>query len=570
MSPKKLYNTFIILFRMRKILCLFTVAIVLISCGKKSAESYYIPKDAIAVMYVNLESLSKKSNDVDFKNLAINKMIDDQAPKEFKDFMNTQMTAEKINATFRKEFILGFASIDRMSGFGGLILPIKDGKSFQDMIQPLLDKMPMVEKQENVGKGKAFTVYSTDEFAIGWSNETALVIGAKSYAGTALIDLTELDKSKSVYATDYYKDFFDKNKDMGLHLTSTPVGSVLNSFMSMTVGLDVDLENNNMTYYGNFEDDNIHTETKLKLNNDFKSLIGYTSWMTTDYNTSLLNAIPENPTMLVKFSMNPVALYKHVESLQNNKVLPMEVRDQLKEGIQKMNQDMKREVGMTGDDLAQVFEGSMLFALTEGKMIKDTIYSYNFYDEDAPEYEVVDKKIPYYYTAVAIKDLPKFETLMGIVKEKENLQEKGKDYYQIDSDVFVVVKNNVLFITNNELKADELFSNGKLTANLSNFTHKSNLSHTAYIYTDSNFYEMYSDLMPNASSFSPYGAVLGNLSKDSGKLYKDYFGENHYFMDVDGTETFMYTKGEGNSLVRMIMYSDAMVKQYEKLAEESY
>jgi len=553
---------------MRKILCLLTIALMITSCGKKSSESYYIPKDAIGVMYVNLASLSKKSSDVDFKNLAINKTIEDQAPKEVQDFMNTYMTAENIDATFRKEFILGFVSVDRMSGLGGLILPIKDGKSFQNMIQPMLDKMPNMTKQENVGKGKAFTVYATDEVAIGWNNETALIIGAKSYAATELIDLTELDKSKSIYATDYYKGFFDKNKDMGMHITSTPLGTVLNSLMSMTAGMDIDLENNNMTYYGSFEDDHVHTETKLKLNKDFKSLLGYTSWMTTDYNASLLNAIPENPTLLVKFSMDPVAFYKHIESLQNNKILPTEVRGQLKEGIQRMNREMKREVGMTGDDLAQVFEGSMLLALTEGKMIKDTVYSYNYYDEDAPEYEVIDKKIPYYYTAVAIKDLPKFETLMGIIIEKEDIKEKGKDYYQIDSDVFIVVKNDIFFMTNDERKADELHTNGKLAANLSNFKYKSNLSHSVYAFMDSNFYEMYSGLMPSNYSVNPYGALIGNFSKDTGKLYTEYFGDNHYFMDADGMETFTYTKGEGNSLTRIIMYSDAMVKQYAKLAEE--
>ncbi len=556
---------------MRKILCLFAIICIVVSCGKKSSESYYIPKDAIGVMYVNLASLSKKSSDVDFKDLTINKMIDEQAPKEMQDFMNTYMTAENMEATFRKEFILGFVSIDRMSGLGGLIIPIKDGKSFESMIQSMLDKMPMMEKQENVGKGKAFTVYSTNEVAIGWDNETALIIGAKSYAGTELIDLTELDKSKSIYATDYYKGFFDKNKDMGMHITSTPLGTVLNSLMSMTAGMDIDLENNNMTYYGNFEDDHVHTETKLKLNNDFKSLLGYTSWMSTDYDASLLNAIPEKPTMLLKFSMDPVAFYKHIESLQNNKVLPTEVRGQLKEGIQRMNREMKREVGMTGDDLAEVFNGSMLFALTEGKMVKDTVYTYNYYDEDAPEYEVVDKKIPYVYSAISIKDRSKFDTLMNVIMEKEApMETKGKDYYQIESDVFVVIKNDILFMTNDVSKADELHANGKLTANLSNFEHKANLSHSLYLYTDTNFYEMYSDLMPNASSFSPYGALLGSFSEDTSKLYKDYFGENHYFMDVNGTETFTYTKGEGNSLVRMIMYSDAMVKQFAKLSEQQY
>lgn len=305
---------------MRKILFLFAITCIVVSCGKKSSESYYIPKDAIGVMYVNLESLSKKSSDVNFKDLSINKIVEDTAPEEVKNFMNEYLTAENMNATFRKEFILGFVSVDRMSGLGGLILPIKDGKSFENLIQPMLSKMPELRKEENVGKDKSFTVYSTDQVAIGWNDKTALIIGAKSYAGTELIDLTTLDASKSIYATDYYKGFFDTDKDMGMHITSTPLGTVMNSLFTMVAGMDVDLENNNMTYYGSFEDDHIHTEAKLKLNDDFQSLLGYKSWMTTSYDSALLNAIPENPSMLLKVSIDPVAFYKHMEGLQDNKI----------------------------------------------------------------------------------------------------------------------------------------------------------------------------------------------------------------------------------------------------------
>jgi hypothetical protein len=113
-----------------------------------------------------------------------------------------------------------------------------------------------------------------------------------------------------------------------------------------------------------------------------------------------------------------------------------------------------------------------------------------------------------------------------------------------------------------------LYANGKLAANLSNFEHKSKLSNSVYMYMDENFYGMYSDLVPGAKSFSPYGSLIGSFSEDTGKLYADYFGENHFYMGVDGMETFTYTKGEGNSLVRMMMYSDAIVKEMAKMTEQ--
>lgn len=519
-------------------------------------------------MYVNLESLSKKSSEVDFKDLSINKIIDESAPKELQDFMNEYMTAENIDATFRKEFILGFVSVDRMSPTGGLILPIKDGASFQKMIQPMLDKMPRIKKEENVGKDGKFTVYSTGEMAIGWDNETALIIGANSFAETELIDLTNLKKSESIYETSYYKGFFDTNKDFGMHITSTPLSTLVKPLLSMVGGMDIELENNNMTYYGSFEEDHIHTETKLKLNNDFKSILGYNSWMTTHSNAALLNAIPENPPMLMKVSMNPAALYKHIESLQDNKILSAQIRGQLKQGIQQMNSQMNQVVGMNGEDLAGIFDGSMLFAVTKGKVVKDTVYTYNYYDEDAPKYNIVDKEIPNMYAAIAIKDKSNFDALMGtVMKMQRPMETKGKNYYQLEKDFFVVAKDDILFMTNDVTKADELYTNGKLAANLSSFEHKDKLAHSMYMYFSPNFPEMYTSMMPGASNFGPYGAMASGLA-DTNKLFAEYFSDNHYFMDADGMETFTYTKGEGNSLVRMIQYSDAMATQVSEMAKQ--
>lgn len=556
---------------MKKLLCLFVITCMIISCGKKSAESSYIPKDAIGVMYINLESLSKKTDNVDFKSIGINEIIANNGPRELSNFMDEFMTTENIDATFRKEYILGFVSLDRMSASGGLIIPIKDGASFEKMIQPLIKETSGMQKEENVGKNNEFTVYSIDEVAIGWNNDTALIIAGKNYAATELTDLTELSSSDNIYATDYYKSFFDTNKDIGIHITSTPLANLVNSLASMFVGADLNLNHNNIVYYTNFEDDNIHTETKLKLNEDFQSILGYKSWMTKDYDASLLNAIPKDPSFLMKTSIDPIAMYKHVEGLQNNKSLPASIRSKLKTEFDQMNAEMKNDIGFTGEEFAGIFKGSMLFALTEGKVVKDTIYPYKYKyhgqygseeDEDEePQYTVIDKKNPYMYGAIAIENKANFDIVLDkLLQEDKSLVIKEKGYIQLEKDLFLVVKDELLFITNNETKADELYANGKLTENLSGFEHKSKLSHSLYMYINPDFTDLYDDITPLFTGFSPY--ISSSNEANANKLYKEYFGENHYHMNVDGAETFTHTKGNENSLVTIIKYIDAMAKEY--------
>ncbi|WP_298513987.1 hypothetical protein [uncultured Kordia sp.] len=551
---------------MKKILYLFAIAILVVSCGQKSSESYFIPKNAIGVMYINLESLSKKSSDVDFKSLSIHKMIEENAPKEMKQFMDEHMTAENINATFRKELVLGFMSVNQMTPMGGLILPIKDAASFEKMIKPMLDQAPGIEKQEGVGKGSGFTVYSNREMAIGWDNTTALIIGAQNFAGQELIDLTNLSSDESINSANYFSSFLDKGKDMGLHISSTPLSRLAAPFL-MGSGVNMDLKNNDFVYYSTFEEDRVLTEAKLKMNDDFKEVSGYEKWMSTDYDASLLNMMPNDASMVMKFSVDPTAMYKHFEGLQDSKVFPEMAKGQLKMGLRQMNREMKREIGMTMEEVAGIFEGTMMMGMTKGVKVKDSVYTYNY---DGPEYEVYEREMPYMYVALSIKDQAKFDNILNMIMKKEApMETKGKNYFQLEKDAFLVIKDGKLFFTNNGAKADEVYNSGKLASNLSGFEHKSKMSNSMYMYMKSDFYKAYSGMLDGLNPYARYGN--GGLDMASmSDTYMQYFGDSHVTMGTDGMEMYSYTKGEGNSLVRMIMYSDALVKEMSKMMPSSY
>ena len=554
---------------MKKILSLLVVAFLLASCGTKNEESYFIPKDAVGVMYINLKTLSEKSNDLDLKNLSVNALIEDKAPKEIKEFVSEFMTSENLNNTFRKEFILGFGSFKRLSGFGGLALPIKDAASFEAFIQPMLDKMPDAEKEVNVGKDKDFTVYSIRELAIGWNNKTALIIGADKYAGAELKDLTTLNRAESILATNYFDGFFDTKQDMGLHLTSTPLGDALDGLLNAFAGVKVNLENNNLSYYGSFEKDHIHTNTNLKLNKDFTSLLGYKKWMSTSYSKSLLDALPNNPLLLAKISIDPADYFEHMTSLKDNKVLPVQVREELKKSLEKANNESEKELGMSTKDIAKIFEGSVILAITEGTKIKDTVYDYDYYTGEKT-YEIVEKNVPNMYGAVAIKDKAKFDKILTKIQEKgAPLKTISPNYYEIDKNSYMVITDDLIYFTNDVDKANEINTNGKLANNLSDFEHKDKLSHSVYFYTKGNVAELSSDFAQSLGNmynpyngYNTYGAddTMDKFKDQSIAIYDKYFSENHYFIDTNGGESFTYTKGDKNSLIQTVLYGDELAK----------
>ncbi|RAJ13412.1 DUF4836 family protein [Olleya aquimaris] len=554
---------------MKKCIYLLTITFLFVSCGTKSEEAKYIPKHAIGVMYVNVKSLSEKSEGLNFKDLKVNSLMEDKAPKELKDFMDEFMTSENINKTFRKEYILGFMTYKRLTGVGGLILPINDAESFEALIQPMIDKMPSLEKETNVGKDDAFTVYSNRELAIGWNNNTALLIGANNYAGAELKDLTTLDASETVLTTKYFNDFFDKGQDMGVHITSTPLGDAFDGLLSMFAGLDINLEDNNIAYYGSFEDDHIHTETKLKLNKDIMSLSGYKDWMSTDYNRDMLEALPKDALLVGKLSINIENLHEHFYSLRDNKTLPIEAREELRNGLKKMDRDFNKEIGMDTKAFAKIFDGSALFALTEGQTVKDSVYNYNYYT-DEEEYKIVETKTPNMFGAIGIKDKAKFDRLFSKIKDQgAPIKEISTNYYEVDRNTFMVITDSFVFFTNHANSADEVKNNGKLATNLSDFKHKDKLSHSIYLYTKENISNVVQDY---SNMFNPYGRNnfyrvddMDEFTEISGKLYDKYFGENHYYIDADGAESFTYTKGDKNSLVQTILYGDELAKAMSDL-----
>ena len=143
----------------KPLLIALLLSLILLSCSKENTQSTFIPKDAIAVTFINLNSLSKKASDIDLEKLNIKDIIKDKAPSEISDFLSTNISLEKIANIFEMDYAFGFSSFKRMSAIGGLVLPIKNAKAFEDFITPMIKKASDIKKEEiNDDKLKAYSI----------------------------------------------------------------------------------------------------------------------------------------------------------------------------------------------------------------------------------------------------------------------------------------------------------------------------------------------------------------------------------------------------------------------------
>lgn len=547
---------------------LFTLllSLLLFNCNKENTESTYIPKDAIAVTFVNLETLSKKASQIDLEKLNINKIINDKAPTEISDFLNTNISVEKIANTFEMDYVFGFSSLKRMSGFGGLILPIKSGQAFEKFITPMLEKNPKIQKEDlEDEKLKAYTIYANNNIAIGWNDETALIIFSAKNASDELIKLTKLEKTENVLTTSYFKNFLNSDEDFGIHITSSPIAEVFGPMLSSFTGADLNLSDNSFKYYTSFKKDHIHCTYSLKLNKDIESLLGYKLWLNNDYNKNLLKVLPNNPMALAKLSIDTKTLYSHIESLKNNTVLPKEIRNNIKMGLENIKSESQKNLNLSPKEVFEVFEGSIIVEATEENKIKDSITLYN--DNKEPEsYNHFIKSIPNFYAAVSIANKENLNKILNLASQNNDFVKESDTHYIIENKVHLVINNDIMLITNDRNNATDFNSNKTITNNLTDFKHKSKFEHPGFIYSNNNLSNL-TNYFQNLTPYNSYrtGYNMNDMESKIQNAYQKYFSESYYYFDSNLSESFIYTKGGTNSLEQIILYIDEMAQSFAEM-----
>ena len=156
--------------------------------------------------------------------------------------------------------------------------------------------------------------------------------------------------------------------------------------------------------------------------------------------------------------------------------------------------------------------------------------------------------------------------ILNLASQDNSFVKESDTHYIIDKNAHLVIKNNIMLITNDVDNAINFNTNKSVENNLSDFKHKSKLDHSGYMYSSNNLTNL-TNYFQTMSPYNSYGSVnnVNELQKKMQNTYKKYFSENHYYFDSTASESYIYTKGDKNSLTQVVLYLDELAQALSEM-----
>ena len=265
--------------------------------------------------------------------------------------------------------------------------------------------------------------------------------------------------------------FYHNKKDINFWMSSNLFAS---SFYleELEKELDVDLTDNYVSAFIEFEDDRISLQGKMFPNKEVKELMVKDNVWDHDFDNDLLKYLPEQSFANLAIAFNPSENYKIMKEQGE---------------IESVEKEFEKEMGFELEDLVESLEGSMVFSLSN---IEEMSYSYDTYrmvynDKKARLYDATTNE--YYYeggyeyrdtTETRTKTLPVMSLVFDLNSDKyikkmikkipEGEIEEKDDYYEVKLDGSYsgyFAFDDDAFLFTNDKKSIRAFKDGGLGSN---------------------------------------------------------------------------------------------------------
>lgn len=411
------------------------------ACSKNSEHSRYISKDAIGVLSINTMELGKK---VAWSALSGSPMFEEMSGSDTAKF-DIEKTGVEPLTTF---FIFAvpdqrLSSKSRMM----LIVPLKDAKKFQAFVK---EKFPEAKFET---KDKLSFAYINDNTSVGWDDKTAIVaVGSPSYGqdwnedGTPkpkannLTILTEevqktfaLPKDQSLAENKKFTDLMKDAHDISFWLNYEALASSMPQDQLGTAGSVMAsqkklLKDAYVTGSVDFEKGKIVGEATYFFNSSMKAIAE--ALEVKSVNNDLLKKVPGTQmNMMMSYHFNPQGIKALADTMG---VLPL------------ANLGLK-EVGLSMDDILNVFTGDILLAVTDFT-IKTESKSYSMGGSDVS----YTSPVPSMKATLSfkIKDKAAFNKIMQTAVANELLTTTTPGIYSIGTYATLAANDEYLVISN--------------------------------------------------------------------------------------------------------------------------
>ena len=481
------------------ILLLGVLALGFTSCSKKSENLKVIPKDAIAVVSFDLQSLYKKADVEELQKLKsfqkIKEALNNDNNKMGKIFSEILNDPKASGIDFKKNAYLFAFNNKKYGGDSrqphiGITAVLSDDNKFKDLLNRVSETTYM---ELDIKKDGALNiVHLNNESYLSWDDNKMLFIAGEDYRSmeeeSVLKKLYNQDKSEQITDVKGFSDFLNGQKDINLWINLGGFVQDDSIFLNgMVASLYRGLFNmqKDSYFYGfiDFGKDDIKLTTYSIYNEETAKLLKKYDLYDISFDKDILKNFPEKLPIAIGGAVNVKNYYEFLKA-QFGKELN---EDDL---VKLLNTQ-----GLTKENVLNFFGGSFMLAIEGFENQKYISYDLDLVEdkqsEDSYEYKEVEKErmFPVFGLSFNIGDktlLDKGITLAGLALEN--------GYYKLPLQkdlTFYFAYNNKAFYGSNSPKGVEAFLKGGVSNNAVNSDFGKHVSKDLtyfYMSLDPNYY----------------------------------------------------------------------------------
>jgi hypothetical protein len=330
------------------------LALVVLACGKKSEQVKLIPKDAHAVVAIDVKSMGLKT--MDFKKMFSLSFL--KKEKTSKDSLAEKIKSSGIDL-LQTAYVFGNAPHETSKGYYAIAFSLSDAGKFEDMLKK--ESKDMIVAADGDLK---IAAKEGENSMIGWNKNTAIVIGMDS-GSTAdikarLIALFNTKSEESLFETNQiFKDLQSEKSDMTIWLDFENLGKAAANLHSSAAGIK--MKDSYMTAMLNFENGQIVVDSKYYDNNEESKK--YKEVFKDKVSPDVITNVP-GQTIIGMLSL-AVDMKKLYTVLDNQKLLEDVKKNAEQSGM-----------GLTADQLFDVFSGDFVASLNGVEMVEEKSVDY--------------------------------------------------------------------------------------------------------------------------------------------------------------------------------------------------
>lgn len=458
------------------ILLLGVLALGFTSCSKKSENLKVIPKDAMAVVSFDLQSLYKKADVEELQKLKsfqkIKEALNNDNNKMGKIFSEILNDPKASGIDFKKNAYLFAFNNKKYGGDSrqphiGITAVLSDDNKFKDLLNRVSEATYM---ELDIKKDGALNiVHLNNESYLSWDDNKMLFIAGEDYRSmegeSVLKKLYNQDKSEQITDIKGFSDFLNGQKDINLWINLGGFVQDDSMFLNgMAASLYKSLFNmqKDSYFYGfvDFGKDDIKLTTYSIYNEETAKLLKKYDLYDITFDKDILKNTPEKLPLAMGGAINVKNYYEFLKA---------------QFGKDFNEDDLIRVLstqGLTKDNVLNFFGGSFMLAIEGFENQKYISYDLDLVEDkqsdDSYEYKEVEKErmFPVFGLSFNIGDktlLDKGITLAGLALEN--------GYYKLPLQkdlTFYFAYNNKAFYGSNSPKGVEAFLKGGVSNNAVN------------------------------------------------------------------------------------------------------